>query len=124
MSSSSLASLVSSNRFGTYFGVPQELLDRVWSNLADPEVNSIAYISMEIGADPDVFHPIKDFLDRENIGQDPNPQLNAYLQKYQCNERKIPNYSGGLGVLAGDTLKSFADLHLPALAISLLYREG
>ena len=124
MSSSSLASLVSSNRFGTYFGVPQELLDRVWSNLADPEINSIAYISMEIGADPDVFHPIKDFLDRENIGQDPTPQLNAYLQKYRFNERKIPNYSGGLGVLAGDTLKSFADLHLPALAISLLYREG
>ncbi|MDD2465797.1 MAG: alpha-glucan family phosphorylase [Desulfobulbus sp.] len=79
---------------------------------------------MEIGADPDVFHPIKDFLEQENILQEPNPQLNAFLQKYLFNARKIPNYSGGLGVLAGDTLKSFADLHLPALAISLLYREG
>ena len=120
----SLASLVSSNRFGAYFGVSQEVLDGVWSNLTDPKVNSIAYISMEIGADPDVFHPIKDFLEQENFHQDPNPQLNAYLQKYLFNARKIPNYSGGLGVLAGDTLKSFADLHLPALAISLLYREG
>jgi starch phosphorylase len=46
------------------------------------------------------------------------------VQKYLYSSRKIPNYSGGLGVLAGDTLKSFSDLHLPALAISLLYREG
>ncbi|MGD9949963.1 MAG: alpha-glucan family phosphorylase, partial [Desulfobulbus sp.] len=124
MPSFSLASLISSNRFGTYFGVTQEVFDRVWSNLTDPKVNSIAYISMEIGADPDVFHPIKDLLEQENILQDPNPQLNAFLQKYLFNSRKIPNYSGGLGVLAGDTLKSFADLHLPTLAISLLYREG
>ncbi|MGE4560211.1 MAG: alpha-glucan family phosphorylase [Desulfobulbus sp.] len=124
MASFSLGSLVSSNRFGTFFGVTQEVFDRVWTHLSDPSVNSIAYISMEIGADPDVFHPIKDFLEKENILQDPNPQLNAFLQKYLYNARKIPNYSGGLGVLAGDTLKSFADLHLPALAISLLYREG
>jgi len=124
MSSFSLASLICSNHFGTYFGVSQEIFDRVWSNLSDPSVSSIAYISMEIGADPDVFHPIKDFLAQENILQDPNPQIMAFLQKYLFNARKIPNYSGGLGVLAGDTLKSFADLHLPTLAISLLYREG
>jgi starch phosphorylase len=36
----------------------------------------------------------------------------------------IPTYSGGLGVLAGDTLKSAADLQLPVVGISLLYRKG
>lgn len=36
----------------------------------------------------------------------------------------IPTYSGGLGVLAGDTLKSSADLGLPMVAVSLLYRKG
>lgn len=36
----------------------------------------------------------------------------------------IPTYSGGLGVLAGDTLKSAADLALPMVAVSLLYRKG
>lgn len=120
----SLSSFISSNRFGTFFGVTQEVFDAVWSNLTDSTINSVAYISMEIGADPDVFHPIKDLLEQENILQDPNPLLNTFLQKYLFNTRKIPNYSGGLGVLAGDTLKSFADLHLPALGISLLYREG
>jgi starch phosphorylase len=36
----------------------------------------------------------------------------------------IPTYSGGLGVLAGDTLKSAADLGLPVVAMSLLYNKG
>ena len=36
----------------------------------------------------------------------------------------MPIYSGGLGVLAGDHLKSASDLGLPLVAIGLLYREG
>jgi len=36
----------------------------------------------------------------------------------------IPIYSGGLGVLAGDHLKSASDLGLPLVAVGLLYREG
>jgi starch phosphorylase len=37
---------------------------------------------------------------------------------------ELPLYSGGLGVLAGDTIKSFADLGVPAVAVSLLYKKG
>ncbi len=36
----------------------------------------------------------------------------------------IPTYSGGLGVLAGDTIKSAADLKIPLVAVTLLYRKG
>ncbi len=36
----------------------------------------------------------------------------------------IPTYSGGLGVLAGDTLRSCADLEVPVIAVSLLYKKG
>jgi starch phosphorylase len=36
----------------------------------------------------------------------------------------IPTYSGGLGVLAGDTIKSAADLGLPMVGVTLLTREG
>ena len=36
----------------------------------------------------------------------------------------MPSYSGGLGVLAGDTIRAAADLRLPMVAISLLYRKG
>lgn len=36
----------------------------------------------------------------------------------------IPTYSGGLGVLAGDVIKSAADLNLPMVAVTLIYRKG
>ncbi|MFH0876175.1 MAG: alpha-glucan family phosphorylase [archaeon] len=36
----------------------------------------------------------------------------------------IPTYSGGLGVLAGDTIKSFADLEVPAVALTILSKKG
>jgi glucan phosphorylase len=36
---------------------------------------------------------------------------------------EIPTYSGGLGILAGDTLKSFADLSVPAVGVTLLYTK-
>ncbi|HYD35441.1 MAG TPA: alpha-glucan family phosphorylase [Vitreimonas sp.] len=40
-------------------------------------------------------------------------------------ESKLPLYAGGLGILAGDTLKQAADLQLPLVGIGLLYRgEG
>lgn len=47
---------------------------------------------------------------------------------YFCAEygvhNSLPMYSGGLGVLAGDHLKSASDLGLPLIAIGLLYRYG
>lgn len=36
----------------------------------------------------------------------------------------IPTYSGGLGVLAGDTIKSSADLEIPIVAVTLLLKKG
>jgi starch phosphorylase len=36
----------------------------------------------------------------------------------------IPTFSGGLGILAGDTIKSGADLDLPFVAITLIYHKG
>jgi glycogen phosphorylase len=36
----------------------------------------------------------------------------------------LPLYSGGLGILAGDHLKSASDLNLPLIAVGLLYRYG
>jgi len=47
---------------------------------------------------------------------------------YFCAEygihNSLPNYSGGLGILAGDHLKSASDLNIPLVAIGLLYRYG
>ena len=48
----------------------------------------------------------------------------AYFSMEIGLESDVPTYSGGLGVLAGDTLKSAADLGLPLVGVSLLYRQG
>jgi starch phosphorylase len=37
---------------------------------------------------------------------------------------EIPTYSGGLGVLAGDTIRSSADLRIPLVAVTLVARKG
>ncbi len=37
---------------------------------------------------------------------------------------EIPTFSGGLGILAGDTVKSAADLNLPFIAVTLMSRKG
>jgi len=80
---------------------------------------------MEIGADPDIFHPVQDFLRQHDLENDTaDDRIAHFIDIYLNGPRKIPNYSGGLGVLAGDTLKSFADNHIPVAAVSLLYREG
>ena len=39
-------------------------------------------------------------------------------------DASIPTYSGGLGVLAGDTLRAMADLRLPVVAATLVHRKG
>jgi starch phosphorylase len=39
-------------------------------------------------------------------------------------EGSIPTYSGGLGVLAGDTLRAAADLGVPVVGVTLVHRKG
>ncbi|MBI2988664.1 MAG: alpha-glucan family phosphorylase [Deltaproteobacteria bacterium] len=39
-------------------------------------------------------------------------------------ETEIPTYAGGLGVMAGDTIRSAADLKVPMVAVTLLHRMG
>ena len=48
----------------------------------------------------------------------------AYFSMEICLEQTIPTYSGGLGVLAGDTLRAAADLSLPMVAVTLVHRQG
>lgn len=50
--------------------------------------------------------------------------LIAYFSMEIALASEIPTYAGGLGVLAGDTLRSAADMGLPMVAVTLLYRKG
>lgn len=48
----------------------------------------------------------------------------AYFSMEIALRNEIPTYAGGLGVLAGDTMRSAADLALPMVAVSLVSRAG
>jgi len=48
----------------------------------------------------------------------------AYFSMEIALDSNIPTYSGGLGVLSGDTLRSAADLEIPMVAVCLCYSSG
>ena len=48
----------------------------------------------------------------------------AYFSMEIGLNENIPTYSGGLGILAGDHIKSAADLNVPLIAVTLLYKRG
>jgi glycogen phosphorylase len=48
----------------------------------------------------------------------------AYFSMEIALEAAMPTYSGGLGVLAGDTVRTAADLRLPMVGVTLLHRKG
>src|SRR5689334_2607732 len=52
------------------------------------------------------------------------PLTVAYFSMEICLEQALPTYSGGLGVLAGDTIRSAADLRVPMVAVTLAHRKG
>ena len=56
------------------------------------------------------------------------PLQTTDLIAYFCAEfgfhESLPIYSGGLGILSGDHCKGASDLHLPFVAVGLLYRQG
>jgi starch phosphorylase len=62
-----------------------------------------------------VTNPIEQFLGRTRI---------AYFTMEIALKPEMHTYSGGLGVLAGDTARSAADLELPMVFVSLLTRTG
>ncbi len=51
------------------------------------------------------------------------PKIAYFSMEIGIDER-IPSYSGGLGVLAGDSIKSCADLHVPLVGVTLLSEKG
>ena len=48
----------------------------------------------------------------------------AYFSMEIALEVGMPTYSGGLGVLAGDTVRAAADFHIPMVVVTLLHRKG
>ncbi|MDP3981275.1 MAG: alpha-glucan family phosphorylase [Chlamydiota bacterium] len=115
----------------SYFGKPFESIVSAEEKLLSKDVRSVAYFSMEYGLGPSIYHPFSATTKHMQ-------QSKPYRHEVFSNMRAIdyyftleierppdlPIYSGGLGVLAGDTLKSAADLGISMAAIGILWNEG
>ncbi len=82
-------------------------------------------------ADYDRFLVDTEFIDAANAAAaripkpDPSPSAEiAYFSPEFGVTEKLPQYSGGLGILAGDHLKAASDIELPLVAVGLFYRDG
>jgi glycogen phosphorylase len=68
------------------------------------------------------------FADENTWATHSHPELTnrpiAYFSMEYGLHEKLPIYSGGLGVLAGDHLKEASDLGLPLVGVGLMYAEG
>jgi starch phosphorylase len=60
---------------------------------------------------------------QRNHGDSSGPRIAYFCLEYGLTE-SIPIYSGGMGVLAGDYLKSASDLGVPLVAVGLAYQQG
>lgn len=93
---------------------------------------NVAARAAELALEPRIsyaVHRLHEYLTSETswsgagatpLGNDPVAYFSAEFGLHES----IPIYSGGLGVLAGDHLKSASDLGIPLVAVGLLYAQG
>ncbi|PYI69938.1 DUF3417 domain-containing protein [Arthrobacter livingstonensis] len=116
-----------------------ESLDPVlWEDARHDPLAMLAAISREqlnaLAEDPEVVARVAEadrslavYLDEprwyQSLGGDA-PKTIAYFSPEFGISEVLPQYSGGLGILAGDHLKSASDLGVPLIGVGLLYQAG
>jgi len=63
------------------------------------------------------------YFDQTNVIPEEDRKI-AYFSMEISRDYRIPSYNGGLGILAAETIKSFADLRTPPVVVTLLYHKG
>jgi len=120
--------------------------DEIWSRL-DPDLwerthnawfvlQTVSQERLEaIGADPDFERSLRTLIDekrqraetprwfQQSYPQSPLRAIAYFSLEFMLSDA-LPIYSGGLGNVAGDQLKSAADLGVPVIAVGLLYQQG
>ena len=95
--------------------------DRLQALASDP-----AFLSRVDTARADLERYLKEdrWFQKTAVDQDNWPSSIAYFSPEYGITAALPQYSGGLGILAGDHLKTASDLGVPIVGVGLLYRHG
>lgn len=103
---------------------PVRLLGRIDQSALQDAARNDAYLAHQA----EVMKAFDRYLTRttwfdENVGAKFGGTVAYFSPEFGLHE-SLPVYSGGLGVLAGDHLKSASDLGLPLAGVGLLYKQG
>jgi glycogen phosphorylase len=114
-----------------YFGMPLEAIVQAEKRLRSDKERCIAYFSMEYGLATSFYNKLSSQLPLNPANKLPENAVfsnfrvaDYFFALHQNNIIDLPIYSGGLGVLAGDTVKTMADYKLPVVAIGILWHSG
>jgi len=114
-----------------YFGLPLEPIIDSEKRLREKKERCLAYFSMEYGLATSFYNKFSASrpVNVSNKVQEHEVFSNYRLADYFFTLKldtilDLPIYSGGLGVLAGDTIKTMADYKLPASGIGMLWNTG
>lgn len=103
---------------------PIELLGKVSQSRLNELSNDSGFVSHYSR----VYNKLQEYLLEETWFQKTFGKTNKHVYAYFAAEYGLTDclkfYSGGLGVLSGDTLKSASDLGLPLVGVGIAYREG
>ena len=116
---------------GSYFAMPLEGIIAAERSLRSNQGPCIAYFSMEYGLATSFYNR---FISRRKLNPNNKNQVQEVFSNYRLADyffslkidtiMDLPIYSGGLGVLAGDSVKTMADYKLPAVGIGMLWNSG
>ncbi|MGH7198397.1 MAG: alpha-glucan family phosphorylase [Candidatus Omnitrophota bacterium] len=115
----------------SFFGSPVEPIVKAEENLLSPHVRSIGYFSMEYGLSSNTYNVFAGKKAFASKNRSPEAHvfsnlraMDYYLALRTHHALDLPIFSGGLGVLAGDTLKSAADRGVSLAAVGILWHKG
>jgi len=116
---------------GSYFGMPLKSIVDAEKRLRSSGQRGIAYFSMEYGLATSCYNKLSSLLPLNPKNRVPENAVfsnfrvaDYFFALHQDNIIDLPIYSGGLGILAGDTVKTMADYKLPAAGIGVLWNSG
>ncbi|OIO36571.1 MAG: hypothetical protein AUJ74_01710 [Candidatus Omnitrophica bacterium CG1_02_44_16] len=114
-----------------YFTFPVGAIINAEKRLLSGDKKAMAYFSMEYGLATNIYNvfksaaplkPLNKLSENDIIS---NERIADYLFSLKIDAAlDLPIYSGGLGVLAGDTIKTAADLKMPMVAVGILWNKG
>jgi len=107
----------------------------VWMQSRQSPVKTLGMVSQErlahVASDDSYLAALKEVYDRfqrykkgETWYKGSHKDVVAYFSMEYGMDTSLPIYSGGLGILSGDHMKTSSDMGLPLVGIGLLYRQG